>query len=314
MTDMTATTTTEKLTTAIANGYRALQAQFKALRDENLITLQVKLNSSFEILRDEAERLIESYRPIADTEAVRSTADAQKIEKIVASLPASVIINNSDFSARILIASDKEKKWLILKDRNGEGVTLYKPQGSVFYASYAGDALRIISLFNTPTIIAKGGVLMTEIGELDLEGILQRAKKMGLKMHFSDRLLSQPIADTQPATVTDAQKIRNVSACLPSGVISNNSEFSDSDSILKGTNLGKEWLRNKNGNSTGVTLYKPEGSGFYVSYAGDALKLIALLDTALVICNGVLMTEIRESDLYGIVEKAEKKGLKLHFN
>lgn len=308
---MTATTTTEKLTTAIANGYRALQAQFKALRDENLITLQVKLNSSFEVLRDEAERLIESYRPIADTEAAIA-ADAQKIEKIVASLPASVITNNSDFSARILIASDKEKKWLILKDRNGEGVTLYKPEGSVFYASYAGDALRIITLFNTPTIIADGGVLMTEIGELDLEGILQRAKKMGLKMHFSDRLLSQPIADTQPATVTDAQKIRNVSASLPSGVISNNSEFSDS--ILKGTNLEKQWLRKKNGNSTGFTLYKPEGSGFYVSYAGDALKLIALLDTALVICNGVLMTEIRESDLYGIVEKAEKQGLKLHFN
>lgn len=302
MTDMTATTTTEKLTTAIANGYRALQAQFKALRDENLITLQVKLNSSFEVLKDEAERLIESYRSIADTEAAIA-ADAKKMQTIVASLPAKVITNNADFSARILIASDKEKKWLILKDRNGEGVTLYKPEGSVFYASYAGDALRIITLFNTPTIIATGGVLMTQIGELDLEGILQRAKKMGLKMHFSDRLLSQP----KPATVTDAQKIRNVSASLPSGVISNNSELSDS--ILKGTILEKKWLRKKNGNDKGVTLYKPEGSGFYLSYAGDALKLIALLDTALVICNGVLLTEIRESDLTNIMQKATAIGL-----
>ena len=302
MTDMTATTTTEKLTTAIANGYRALQAQFKALRDENLITLQVKLNSSFEVLKDEAERLIESYRSIADTEAAIA-ADAKKMQTIVASLPAKVITNNSDFSARILIASDKEKNWLILKDRNGEGVTLYKPEGSVFYASYAGDALRIITLFNTPTIIATGGVLMTQIGELDLEGILQRAKKMGLKMHFSDRLLSQP----EPATVTDAQKIRNVSASLPSGIISNNSEFSDS--ILNGTNTEKQWLRKKNGNDEGVTLYKPEGSGFYLSYAGDALKLIALLDTASVICNGVLMTEIRESDLTKIMQKATAIGL-----
>lgn len=302
MTDMTATTTTKKLTTAIANGYRALQAQFKALRDENLITLQVKLNSSFEVLKDEAERLIESYRSIADTEAAIA-ADAKKMQTIVASLPAKVITNNSDFSARILIASDKEKNWLILKDRNGEGVTLYKPEGSVFYASYAGDALRIITLFNTPTIIATGGVLMTQIGELDLEGILQRAKKMGLKMHFSDRLLSQP----EPATVTDAQKIRNVSASLPSGIISNNSEFSDS--ILNGTNTEKQWLRKKNGNDEGVTLYKPEGSGFYLSYAGDALKLIALLDTASVICNGVLMTEIRESDLTKIMQKATAIGL-----
>ena len=299
---MTATTTTKKLTTAIANGYRALQAQFKALRDENLITLQVKLNSSFEVLKDEAERLIESYRSIADTEAAIA-ADAKKMQTIVASLPAKVITNNSDFSARILIASDKEKNWLILKDRNGEGVTLYKPEGSVFYASYAGDALRIITLFNTPTIIATGGVLMTQIGELDLEGILQRAKKMGLKMHFSDRLLSQP----EPATVTDAQKIRNVSASLPSGIISNNSEFSDS--ILNGTNTEKQWLRKKNGNDEGVTLYKPEGSGFYLSYAGDALKLIALLDTASVICNGVLMTEIRESDLTKIMQKATAIGL-----
>ena len=40
-----------------------------------------------------------------------------------------------------------------------------------------------------------------------------------------------------------------------------------------------------------------------------ALKLIALLDTASVICNGVLMTEIRESDLTKIMQKATAIGL-----
>ena len=299
MTDITTTTITERLTTATANGYRPLQAELKALKDEKLITLQVKLNSSFEVLREESERLIESHRSIADTQAAIA-ADIQKVETLLASLPARVITNNSDFHHRILTGSDAEKIWLIKKDGNGEGVTLYKPEGSGIYVSYAGDALKIIALFNTPTIIGNGGVLTTEIKESDLEGVLKQAKKIGLKVHTS----------TQSASDTDAQKIQKVRASLPSDIITNNFDFGDH--IFNGTINEKEWYSKKNKDGAGLTLYKPAGSGIYVSYAGDALRMVALFDTAAIFCNGVLTTEIGDLDLTRIMQKATEIGVKIH--
>jgi DNA-binding transcriptional ArsR family regulator len=62
MTVMTAATKIEKLETAIALGYRRLQSQLKTLRDANLVTLRIKLNKAFQVLKAEAQRLIELYK------------------------------------------------------------------------------------------------------------------------------------------------------------------------------------------------------------------------------------------------------------
>ena len=178
MTDIYAQIKIERLTTATANGYRALQALLKALKDEKSITLQVKLNSSFEVLKEEAKRLIESYQPIADTQTAIATND-QKIKKILASVPSGVVSNNSEFGKNILKGTNTEKRWLMKKDGNGEGIILYKPEGSAFYLSYAGDALRLIALLDTALVVCNG-ILMTEIRESDLTPIMKKARTIGL--------------------------------------------------------------------------------------------------------------------------------------
>lgn len=85
------------LETAIAEGYRALQSKLKDFQEKKIVHLQVKLNSSFAVLKAEAERIIESYRPYTKPQDAIETVE-QKTDEVVASLPSGIIVNNSDYN------------------------------------------------------------------------------------------------------------------------------------------------------------------------------------------------------------------------
>jgi hypothetical protein len=115
-----------------------------------------------------------------------STTDTtieQKINKILASLPEGTIANNCDFSSRVKNGTPQEKYWLAKKDGDGDEATFVKGGGSIYHYCYAGDALRVIALFDTPIVITRG-VLCTNIRDFDLESFLRKAKKMGVKINL----------------------------------------------------------------------------------------------------------------------------------
>lgn len=180
---MTAAAKIEWIQEALNSGnYRTLQRQLKALRDAQMVRIEISLNGSYKELKAQAERLIARLKPIAETQDEIATVE-QKIDKVLASLPTGTIVDNSDFSSRINTGTATEKIWLVKKDGNGAGVTFVKSAGSVNHVCYAGDALRTIVLFNTAVII-RDGVLMTEVKDINLEGVMQQAKKIGLQIHL----------------------------------------------------------------------------------------------------------------------------------
>lgn len=197
------------LETAIAEGYRALQAQLKAFQEAKIVTLQVKLNVSFEVLKTEAQRLIDGYRPIAETQDTTPTATVeQKINKVVASLPTGTIANNSDFSVRINTGTADEKIWLVKKDGNGAGVTFVKTECGRYYESYAGDAIRSIAVLGMPTFV-EAGVLRTLVAVPDAVRLQEDAQKLGLTLHLYDRTSDtetpQDATATKTSTATEVE-------------------------------------------------------------------------------------------------------------
>lgn len=107
----------------------------------------------------------------------------EKIDKILTSLPEGTIVNNSDFRSCVNTRTAQEKYWLAKKESNGDGVTFIKGEGQIYHYCYAGDALRVIALFNTPIMI-KRGVLRTNIRDFDIESFLHKAKKIGVKVNL----------------------------------------------------------------------------------------------------------------------------------
>lgn len=107
----------------------------------------------------------------------------EKLDKVLASLPEGTIANNSDFGSCVNTGTAQEKYWFARKQSNGDGVTFIKGGGSIYHYCYAGDALQVIALFDTPITI-KRGVLCTNICDFDLEGFLHKAKKLGVKVNL----------------------------------------------------------------------------------------------------------------------------------
>jgi hypothetical protein len=107
----------------------------------------------------------------------------QKINKVLASLPEGTITNNSDFGSCVNTGTAQEKYWLAKKNSDGDGVTFIKGEGNIYHYCYAGDALQVIALFDTPITI-KRGVLCTNIRDFDLESFLHKAKKLDLKINL----------------------------------------------------------------------------------------------------------------------------------
>lgn len=192
MTVMTVATKVEKLETAIAEGFRPLQTTLRDMRDAKLITLEISnLRTSFDVLKAEAQRLIDGYRPIAEIQDATATNE-QKIEKVLASLPAGTITNNSDFSARILDGTDDEKLWLVKKDGDGAALTFVKSEGARYYDCFAGDALRAIALIGMTAFIERN-VLRTRVATPYAVRLVNEAKHVGLTLNLHDR-----IPKTQP--------------------------------------------------------------------------------------------------------------------
>jgi predicted RNA-binding protein (virulence factor B family) len=106
-----------------------------------------------------------------------------KLDKVLASLPEGTIANNSDFGSYVNTGTAQEKYWLTKKDGDGDGVTFIKGGGNIYHYCYAGDALRVIALFDTP-IVTKRGILCTNIRDFDLESFLHKAKRMGVKVNL----------------------------------------------------------------------------------------------------------------------------------
>ena len=107
----------------------------------------------------------------------------QKLDKVLALLPQGTIANNSDFGSYTNTGTAQEKYWLAKKQSNGDGVTFIKGGGSIYHYCYAGDALQVIALFDTPIMI-KRGVLCTNIRDFNLENFLHKAKNLGVKVNL----------------------------------------------------------------------------------------------------------------------------------
>ena len=92
---LTAAAKIELIEAALAGGkYRTLQKQLRELRDAQQIILQRYLSDSYESLKEEAQRLIDELRPIAEAQDAIEIVE-QKTDEVLASLPTEVIANNS---------------------------------------------------------------------------------------------------------------------------------------------------------------------------------------------------------------------------
>jgi hypothetical protein len=115
---------------------------------------------------------------------------------------------------------------------------------------------------------------------------------------------------TTEATVE--QKLDKVLASLPEGTIANNSDFASRVKTV--TAQENYWLVKKDGDGDGVTFIKGGGNIYYYCYADDALRVIALFDTPIMITRGVLCTNIRDFDLESFLHKAKKLGVKVNLH
>jgi hypothetical protein len=195
----------ELIEAALADGkYRTLQKQLRQLRDAQEIRLKGYLSDSHESLKAEAQRIILELKPIAETQDATLTATVErKVKKVLASLPAGTITNNSDFGDRINTGTADEKIWLVKKDRNGVGVTFVKTECGRYYESYAGDAIRSIALLKVPTFV-EARVLRTLVAVPDAVCLQEDAQKLGLTLHLCDRTSDietpQDVSTTKTAT------------------------------------------------------------------------------------------------------------------
>lgn len=221
---LTAAAKIELIEIALADGkYRTLQKQLRELRDAQEIRIEHYLSDSHESLKAEAQRIILELKPIA--QAQNETVD-QKIDEVLASLPAGTIVDNSDFGVRINTGTVDEKIWLVNKDKDGAGVTFVKTECGRYYESYAGDAIRSIALLEMPTFVERG-VLRTLVVVPDAVRLQEDAKALGLTLHLYDR--DSDTETPQDATATEAeihkQKFEAVVASLPVSTVVTNCDF-----------------------------------------------------------------------------------------
>jgi hypothetical protein len=219
---LTAAAKIELIEIALADGkYRTLQKKLRYLRNTQQITIQGYLSDSHESLKAEAQRIILELKQIAETQDTIPTLE-RKVKKVLASLPADTIVDNSDFSDRINTGTADEKIWLVKKDGNGAGVTFVKTECGQYYESYAGDALRSIVLLKMPVFIWTG-VLKTQVAVPDAVRLQKDAQKLGLTLHLYDRT-----SDTE--TLEDATETESE---LPPKFFSLNWQAFDFDSYDK---------------------------------------------------------------------------------
>lgn len=267
------------------------------------------------MLKDEAERIIESYRPFAETQDANETVD-QETDKLLASLPTGTIANNSDFANRINTGTSDEKFWLVNKDKNGAGVTFVETECGQYYQSYAGDALRCIVLLEMPTFIWRE-VLKTMVAVRDIERLQEDAKKLGLTLHLYDHTNDTPIPQNPTATIeqkleTEAeiykQEFEVVVASLPINTVVTNRDFASIKVFA--TEQQTMWLSKKAEHPSDIVILKVSNLSA-ISYAGDALRLVAILGTRSLVEGGTLKTHIPMLDLEGVLHKAKKKGFSI---
>lgn len=125
MTVMTAATKVQKLENAIANGYRALQIQLRDLRDAQLIMIEVSLNVNFEVLKAEAQRLIDAYKPIVETgnaiatNEEKATAEQRKQEYLNNADPMGIYRNMTQENA-VMLAPGTYETWRDIQEELGQ--------------------------------------------------------------------------------------------------------------------------------------------------------------------------------------------------
>lgn len=215
---LTAAATIDLIETALADGgYRTLQKQLKALRDEQQVIIERSLNNNYESLKAEAQRIIESLKPLClpemtetfetvePTEAEIYKAD---FEAVVASLPLLTVVTNLEFENREIPKTVpngmiEEGAWLSKKQRHEDepsAIVLMKTPGNLNYVSFAGDALRLVALLGTRSIV-QNGALKTLISRIDIGGVLHQAKKKGFDITVDDdeRTITLTKATAAPA-------------------------------------------------------------------------------------------------------------------
>lgn len=227
---LTAAAKIELIETALADGkYRTLQKQLRELRDAQQIILQRYLSDSHESLKEEAQRLIDELRPIAETQNAIETAE-QRTDKVLASLPTETIANNLNFGN---LTSDTEV-----------------PQ----------DA--------TTTVEQK----------LESEAKIYKTE------------------------------FEAVIASLPVSTVVTNRGFESP--YFSATPDQKAWFSKKVKHPSDIVIFKRSNLSA-IAYAGDALRLIAILDTRSLVEKGALKTHIPMLDLEGVLHKAKKKGFNI---
>ena len=207
------------LETAIVEGYRALQSKLKDFQEKKIVYLQVKLNSSFAVLKTEAERIIENYRSLSEaqdaTETIKQKTDEenltvntpteeQKIKQVMASIPAGTITDNNYFLnsrlvSQIITGTPDEKMWLEKRQKDEAKLTFMESKSAVitfvksdctrYYETFAGDSLRSIALLKTD-IEVKNGVLKTQVKAVDARRLRDKAKELGLTLVLHERYVS----------------------------------------------------------------------------------------------------------------------------
>lgn len=141
------------LKAAIELDYRSLQRAFKNLRDCGALKIDIKLNSTHEVLKAYALELIAGLSAIVKTESA-TTANQEKFEAIAAKLPKGTIVNNCDFSDRLTSGDQYEQKWLAFKDTQQAGIAMIL-MGD-FYETFAGDAIRLAIALELVVTTRKG--------------------------------------------------------------------------------------------------------------------------------------------------------------
>lgn len=191
--------------TALAHGgYRVLQKQLKELRDAQEIRIEGYLSDCHDFLKAEAQRLINEFNAIAviaksepesiEPESVEleqpialteTEIYKEQLEAVVASVPVYTVVTNHDFDFRkeIGLLTTEQQLWLERKKGKEDSIVLLQAS-NLSCISYAGDALRLIAILGTRTLV-ENHILKTHISMLDLEGVLHKARKKGFDIKVS---------------------------------------------------------------------------------------------------------------------------------
>lgn len=149
---LTAKTISNRIYWAKERGYKDLVEELKALRNQGAIVLKTSLNSSKEVLFEQARGLVQAFEELGALEKPRRI-EVDEDHSIRVILPTEAIVHNTEALKKLGSSSSDVvlNSWLITKRRDMPGGPIRLiPNGFGNYLAFAEDAIRLSCYFDRP--------------------------------------------------------------------------------------------------------------------------------------------------------------------